>query len=155
VQLFEETEFLPPNVNIHLMLQSAPSEVEGSADIIKQILVNLLKNAVEAMSHGGEIEIADHGHVNRDGRLYVELSLRDNGPGMPPHVLAGLFAPVKSTKPGANRGLGLSIVHGLVARLNGMILCRSNGNGTTFEILLPLRTRPATPPSAPATMDTL
>jgi putative nucleotidyltransferase with HDIG domain len=155
VKLFQETEFLPSSVNIHLMLQSSPSEVEGSADTIKQILVNLLKNAVEAMPNGGDIEIADHGHVNRDGRLYVELSLRDNGPGMPPHVLAGLFSPVKSSKPGSNRGLGLSIVHGLVTKMNGMILCRSNGNGTTFEILLPLRTRPAAPSAAPATLDTL
>jgi putative nucleotidyltransferase with HDIG domain len=155
VQLFQETEFLPPGVNIHLMLQSSPSEVEGNADTIKQILVNLLKNAVEAMPAGGEIEIADHGHVNRDGRLYVELSLRDNGPGMPQHVLASLFTPVKSAKPGANRGLGLSIVHGLVTKMNGMILCRSNGNGTTFEILLPLRLRPAAQTSASATLDTL
>jgi signal transduction histidine kinase len=155
VQLFQETEFLPPGVNIHLMLQSSPSEVEGNADTIKQVLVNLLKNAVEAMPAGGEIEIADHGHVNRDGRLYVELSLRDNGPGMPQHVLASLFTPVKSAKPGANRGLGLSIVHGLVTKMNGMVLCRSNGNGTTFEILLPLRLRPAAQTSASATLDTL
>ncbi|WP_234484898.1 HDOD domain-containing protein [Noviherbaspirillum pedocola] len=155
VKLFQETEFLPPKVNIHLMLQSAPSEVEASADTIKQILMNLLKNAVEALPHGGDIEIADHGTVNRDGKLYVELSLRDNGPGMPQHVLAGLFSPVKSTKPGANRGLGLSIVHGLVSKLNGMILCRSNGGGTTFEILLPLRTRTDAPSAAAAAPDTL
>jgi len=48
-----------------------------------------------------------------------------------------LFSAVRSTKDGAHRGLGLSIVHGLVKKLNGQIACRSGRGGTAFEILLP------------------
>lgn len=61
----------------------------------------------------------------------------DNGPGLAPEVLANLFSAVRSTKDGAHRGLGLSIVHGLVKKLGGQITCRSGRTGTTFEILLP------------------
>jgi len=57
---------------------------------------------------------------------------------LPPEVMAKLFSPVRSTKPGENRGLGLSIVQGLVKKLNGRIECRSSRMGASFEILLPL-----------------
>jgi nitrogen-specific signal transduction histidine kinase len=52
-------------------------------------------------------------------------------------VLANLFSAVKSTKEGPHHGLGLSIVHSLVKKLNGHIACRSGKTGTSFEILLP------------------
>jgi nitrogen-specific signal transduction histidine kinase len=58
---------------------------------------------------------------------------------MSPEVLANLFSPVRSTKEGPHQGLGLSIVHGLVKKIGGMIACRSSRAGTAFEILLPAR----------------
>jgi nitrogen-specific signal transduction histidine kinase len=69
-------------------------------------------------------------------------------------VLANLFTPVRSTKAGLNRGIGLSIVHGLVKRLNGLISCRSTPAGTVFEILLPARNA-ATQGVAPASSKAL
>ena len=138
VRLFQDTEFVPATVRIITRLQDQPSEIAAGADIVKQILVNLLKNAVEAMPHGGEIEIANNGQLNRDGRLYLELSIRDTGAGIAPEIMAHLFSPGRSTKDGAHRGLGLSIVQGLVRQIDGMILCRSGKQGTTFEILLPV-----------------
>ncbi len=69
--------------------------------------------------------------------------MSDNGPGLSPEVLANLFSPVRSTKEGAlsgKRGLGLSIVHGLVKKMGGLITCRSASSGTSFEILLPAYT---------------
>ena len=56
-----------------------------------------------------------------------------------PEVLAKLFSPVRSSKVGQNRGIGLSIVHNLVKKLDGLISCQSTGEGTAFEILLPAR----------------
>jgi signal transduction histidine kinase len=112
--------------------------VEADADMLKQILLNLLKNAVEALPDGGRIEVANRGHVNRDRRLYLELCVSDNGAGLAPEVLANLFSPVRSSKEGAHHGLGLSIVHDLVTRLHGVIGCRSSKSGTSFEILLPI-----------------
>jgi HD-like signal output (HDOD) protein len=141
VRLFRDTEYVPSSVQIVGMTQDLPSEVEGGADKLKQILVNLIKNAIEAMPSGGEIHVANNGHVNRDGNLYVEVCVRDSGPGLPTDVLSTLFSPVQSTKGGVHQGLGLSIVHGLVKNLRGLIACRSGIRGTAFEILLPIHKR--------------
>jgi signal transduction histidine kinase len=139
LRLFRASEFVPPSVQIHASMQADYSEVEGDADILKQIVVNLVKNAVEALSAGGRIDIVNRGHVNRERKLYVELVVSDNGPGLSAEVLANLFSAVRSAKDGAHHGLGLSIVHSLVKKLDGLISCRSGKTGTSFEILLPTR----------------
>lgn len=141
VRLFRDTEYVPSSVQIVGTTQDLPSEIEGGADKLRQILVNLIKNAIEAMPSGGEIHVTNNGHVNRDGNLYVEVCVRDTGPGLPTEVLSTLFSPVQSTKGGAHQGLGLNIVHGLVKNLRGLIACRSGIRGTAFEILLPIRKR--------------
>ncbi|KQQ47542.1 histidine kinase [Duganella sp. Leaf126] len=137
LRLFRATGFVPASVQMVVRMQEGPGAIEGDADLLKQVLVNLVKNAVEAMPDGGRIEIANRGLVNRERRLYLELVVSDTGPGLSAELLANLFAPVKSTKEGAHHGLGLSIVHGLVSRMQGLIACRSSNSGTTFEILLP------------------
>ena len=141
VRLFRDSEFVPDAVQIVAQTQDLPTEVDASADTLKQILVNLVKNAIEAMPAGGEIQIANSGHVNRDGILYTELCVRDSGPGIVPEILATLFSPVRSTKGNGHQGLGLSIVHSLVKKTQGLITCRSGSKGTAFEILLPVRKR--------------
>jgi signal transduction histidine kinase len=138
LRLFRTTNFIPANVEIVVSMADADSRIEGDPDILKQILVNLVKNAIEALvGSGGRIEIANRGHVNRERRLYLELVVSDTGPGLSRDVLANLFSAVKSTKEGPHHGLGLSIVHNLVKKLNGHIACRSGTTGTSFEILLP------------------
>jgi HD-like signal output (HDOD) protein/signal transduction histidine kinase len=139
VRLFRAGQFVPGNVQIATAMGEDARLVEGDADLLKQILVNLVKNAVEALAPhgGGRIEIVNRGIVHRERTLYVELAVTDTGPGLSPEVMANLFSSVRSTKDGAHRGLGLSIVHGLVKKLNGQIACRSGRGGTAFEILLP------------------
>jgi HD-like signal output (HDOD) protein/signal transduction histidine kinase len=139
LRLFRATDFLPASVQVITRLQDGPQEIDGDADLLKQILVNLVKNAIEAQPDGGRIEIANRGLVNRERRLYVELVVSDAGPGLSQDVLANLFSAVKSSKEGKHHGLGLSIVHSLVKKLGGMISCRSGANGTSFELLLPAR----------------
>ena len=137
-RLFRSTGFAPATVDIQVTMHEEASHIEGDADVLKQILVNLVKNAIEALGNtGGRIEIVNRGHVNRERQLYLELVVSDNGPGLSREVLAHLFSPVKSTKDGAHHGLGLSIVHSLVKKLGGHIACRSGRSGTAFEILLP------------------
>jgi len=151
LRLFRTTDFVPPNVQIVVGMAGQDNRVQGDPDVIKQILVNLVKNAVEALSAGGgRIEIANRGHVNRERSLYVELVVSDTGPGLPREVLANLFAAVTSTKAGPHHGLGLSIVHGLVKKLNGHIACRSGAAGTSFEILLPAHAGAGAPAALPA-----
>lgn len=139
VHLFRESKFLPSSVQISAQLPDQPAEVDGSADVIKQILINLIKNSVEAMPLGGQIVVQVNGVVVREGRSFRELCVIDTGTGMPAEVMAHLFAPVQSTKPGKNRGVGLSIVHGLVKKLDGSISCRSSKEGTVFEVLMPAK----------------
>lgn len=137
LRLFRATEYVPANVQLVAAGGQQAALAEGDAAVLKQILVNLVKNAIEALGEGGRIEIACRGHVSRERRVYVELVVSDNGPGMTPDVMANLFSPVRSSKPGDNHGLGLSIVHALVRKMDGMISCRSGRAGTAFEILLP------------------
>jgi signal transduction histidine kinase len=139
VRLFRDTDFIPSSVKIVVQTQDLASEVECRVDALKQILLNLIKNAIEAMPAGGEIQIVNSGHVSRDGQLYGELCVRDNGPGISPELLAQLFSPIQSTKGEGHQGVGLSIVHNLVINAQGLITCRSSGKGTSFEILLPVR----------------
>lgn len=139
VRLFRESKFMPPSVQISAQMPEQPAEIDGSADAVKQILINLIKNAVEALPAGGQIVVQNSGTVVREGRAFFELSVIDSGPGMPAEVMANLFAPVRSTKAGKNRGVGLSIVHGLVKKLNGVITCRSSKEGTVFELLMPAK----------------
>ncbi len=106
-------------------------------DRLKQVLLNLLKNAAEALDEGGLIQVGTRDQVIQNGRRYVEISVRDDGPGIPPEVLAKLFQPVASSKPG-HSGLGLSIVSQLVSELSGSISCYSTpAKGTEFKVLLP------------------
>jgi signal transduction histidine kinase len=145
VRLFRDSKFLPLGVEIVAQELDEPCEIEGSADTLKQILVNLVKNAVEAMPKGGTIEIINGPRSLREGRSFFELRVKDTGPGIPPEQHSRLFSPLQSTKAGSNRGIGLSIVQGLVKKLGGTIACVSSPRGTTFEILLPVSgTRPST-----------
>jgi len=158
LRLFSATDFVPAKVEVALEMGEHPTEVDGDADILKQILVNLVKNAVEALCdlpEGGRIAIANRGIVNRDRKLYLELAVTDTGPGMPQEVLAHLFSPVRSSKPGAHHGLGLSIVHSLVRKLGGLVSCRSSRTGTSFEILLPVRSTPTVAGSQPRALDSV
>ncbi|MBV8666367.1 MAG: HDOD domain-containing protein [Burkholderiaceae bacterium] len=138
VRLFSATEFVPATVKILTQAQDEACEVDGDVGSIKQILINLIKNAVEAMPSGGTIEISNNGVIHRDGRTFVEIWVRDTGTGLPPAIRANLGSPVSSTKGGEHRGLGLNIVHSLVAQMQGLVHCRSGKSGTTFELLLPV-----------------
>jgi HD-like signal output (HDOD) protein len=139
VQLLRDTGFLPPSVE--LVVQPAPQncELDASGDTLKQILLNLVKNSVEAMPKGGRIEIVNNGQVQRKGRVLYAICVSDDGPGIPAEHRSKLFAPVQSAKPGSNRGIGLSIVQGLVMQLGGSIACVSSSTmGTMFEVCLPV-----------------
>ncbi len=116
--------------------QMLPIACDRSA--LKQVLTNLVKNAAEAVAEAGRVEVATRGLVNFNGKNFVEIVVRDNGPGIPDDVQAKLFTPVESTKGGSHAGLGLTIVKNLVDGMGGYISCRSSAtDGTRFEILIP------------------
>ena len=121
--------------------------------------MNLCTNALQAMKNGGVLEVVlDRADVAQDRRLshgnlaagsYVRLCVSDTGSGIPPQVLERMFDPFFTTKGvGEGTGLGLSLVHGIVADLGGAIDVRTAvGRGTTFTIWLPIAGE-ATAPSA-------
>ncbi len=166
VQLFR-TQAEAAGIAISSRFNSAPIKPAVQRDQLEQVLLNLVKNAVEALapaqpgataSDGAQIVVSNNGLVNRDGRLSLAINVRDNGPGMPAELLAQLFSghrvDADLSEPGEEtpdvpqhrlpRGRGLTIVHGLVQSMGAGIQCRSNLTGTSFDILLPYRT-PASP----------
>ncbi len=107
-------------------------------DLLKQVVLNLVKNACEAMQQGGRLTLATQDYIYWNDRECIEIVVSDSGPGIPPHVLANLFKPVPSTKGEGHAGLGLSIAKNLMDELEGFISCRSSEKkGTRFQLLLP------------------
>lgn len=137
VTLYKSSIFLSHGTRCTLDLDPELKTHHISSHSLRQILTNLLKNAVEALPHDGEITLATRHCVNVDGKDYVEILVQDNGPGIPEHILRNLFKPVTSTKGGKHSGLGLSITRNLVKDAKGTIRCRSGRKGTEFQILLP------------------
>lgn len=138
VSLFGDSYFQTHKISAQLDLDKNLPPIQTSRAALKQVVTNLIKNAVEAMQDGGELSIRTHDHINIGGREYVELSIGDTGPGIPPEIMAKLFTPVDSTKGNNHSGLGLTIVNNLINELKGSISCRGrSGGGTEFLIHLP------------------
>lgn len=134
--------------------------VRADAGHFEQIIMNLVVNARDAMPHGGRltIETADRavgpaGHTPNGpapGR-YVVCTARDTGCGMDADTLDCIFEPFFTTKPpGQGTGLGLATVYGIVRQAGGCVTVASRpGQGTTFEVFLPLVELPVPQPTRP------
>ncbi len=137
VTLYRSSLFLTHDIQCSLELDSTMTRNSANRNALRQILTNLIKNAVEAMPEGGNVVISTLGNINVNGKDFVEINIRDTGPGIPAPVLKDLFKPVSSTKGSGHSGLGLSITKNLVTEAKGTISCRSNTQGTEFQIRLP------------------
>jgi signal transduction histidine kinase len=114
--------------------------VTTDAFALRQGLMNLCRNAVEAMRDGGQLLVWTSARVNWGGRVFVEVGVRDSGPGISKEALPNVFHPVATGKGAEHAGLGLSIVKESVARLGGEVLFRNTrGAGAEFSILIPLQ----------------
>jgi len=146
--LYRDPLFVERGIAVKLELAHQAPEVLADADSLKQVLVNLWKNASEAMGRGGQLRVATSDRVNYEGRLMVEIAISDTGPGMLPDMLEDVFARRGARARDSERGYGLANSYAIVRKLNGHIMCRSqHGIGTTFTLLLP-RATPEAPPSA-------
>jgi len=130
------TLFAPNKVNVQIDLNPDVPPMPLQKDLLKQVLFNLAKNAVEAMHAGGHLKFTTR-LVTVDGQREVEIEVADTGPGLPPAIASHLFEPVISEKGGDHAGLGLTISRSLVERLNGHLSCTSTPQGTHFLIRLP------------------
>lgn len=138
--LFKSSLYKTNKVESALSLDQTVPFIYCAKDKLKQILINIIKNATEALDNDGRIEISTRDNFYQNSHQYIEISIKDNGPGIPHEILKNLFQPVTSTKVG-HSGLGLSIVNTLISEIAGLISCYSKQEeGTEFKILIPRRT---------------
>ena len=141
------------NIHVYEDLEPNLPTIVADPDGLKQVLINLIKNAAEAMAGaGGNLKIRTR-HISpalgeklrgdvRGPHGYVEIVVRDDGPGVPQAIKERLFDPYVSAKRGDHPGLGLSVVYNTIKSLQGTIVCESAPNqGTVFTIELPVKTR--------------
>ncbi len=107
---------------------------------LRQVLLNLVLNAVQAIGAGKPEEHEISISIDRDGQSQLILEISDTGPGIPEHLVDKIFDPFFTTKPpGIGTGLGLSIARGIVQSEGGELdlVVSEAGNGTTFRVTLP------------------
>ncbi len=125
-------EALLSKIAITARLPEKPLLICGSGDKIREVLINLFRNAFQAMPAGGPIAVAAAA-----GDDAVELTVADTGSGMPPAVMAEIFKPFYTTKE-TGTGLGLAICRRIMHEHRGEITVSSEeGRGTTFTLTFP------------------
>lgn len=116
------------------------THVQGRTGELRQVLVNLLSNAIDALPEGGSLVLEAH-PVSRAGGEFVLLRVRDTGPGIPEEIRRQLFQPFFSTKGSLGTGLGLWVSKSIVEAHRGTIDIQSGNGETVASILLPAQYR--------------
>ncbi|MFL9609185.1 HDOD domain-containing protein [Methylobacillus sp. Pita2] len=142
VALHRQTYLKPAGVEVTLNLHPSLPKVTTIPYQLRQVLVNLIRNAAEAMHKGGKLSISTFVENQSGSGQGILIQVSDTGPGIPESVLSKLFTPVETTKGGKHSGIGLSISHDLVKGLCGSIACRTSSAGTSFDIRLPIQASP-------------
>ena len=139
VPLYVKSVSRSKEVEIRWKLDESDAEVNITRDGLRQIVLNLVKNAVEARARDAEILISSHHFVNIDGKAYAQFTVSDRGRGVDAITRNLLFSASTSTKRGANRGLGLAVVAEILGSFKGHIkYLETEGGGASFEVLIPL-----------------
>lgn len=147
-----QPQFQANRIEASLLLQAGNDCVNADARQLEQAFLNLLLNAVEAMSEGGqlvlrtEVVVATE-HISRfephKREPQIQLEIQDSGPGIPPEILPRLFSPFVTSKAGGT-GLGLAITRRIISEHHGSIRVETkHDRGTIFRIVLPLLRAPA------------
>jgi len=137
-KLFQSSLFPSHNISSTLDLDRSMPAIHTQRSHVKQILTNLVKNAVEAMEQGGSLSIVTRDNAYLNGKAHIEIQIVDDGPGIPAEIMQQIFTPVTTTKDSSHSGLGLAIVKNLMDELSGHISCTSSaGQGTRFQLYLP------------------
>ena len=149
--LCNDTLFGGRGIELSQQLDPHVPLLRGDGGALKQVVLNLLSNAAEAMPSGGRLTVVSADNVNLDGELFVLLQITDSGGGIQPEILQRLFQPGTSTKGDGHEGIGLAVSDSIVRRMGGRILCRSSlGRGTIFVVLLPRKVAPVGNPEPEA-----
>ncbi len=130
------------SVTQRLSLAEDLPQVRVDIEQLRQVLINLIRNAFQAMEGAGELiietKLIRRRHVDGEAKPWVEIRVSDTGPGIPRRVLSNLFVPFVTTRD-QGTGLGLAISHRIITASGGHIEVRTqDGTGTTFLIRLPV-----------------
>lgn len=107
---------------------------------LRQVLINLIKNATECCDEGNTVSVITRGQVNLQGRRHVVIQIQDDGPGLPEGMLDALFVDTHSRKPNQQGGMGLTIVKDLVEEMGGLIsFQRLEDTQSLFTLYLPVQ----------------
>jgi PAS domain S-box-containing protein len=132
---FLEREAFHRSINVSLdFSQDLPNLASGKGQL-QQVLLNIIKNAFEAVENRGNVSIATR---LKDSDT-LQVTITDDGPGIPPEQLQHIFEPFHASNKELGTGLGLYITHNIVTKnLGGQIMVKSEvGKGTTFTVELP------------------
>ncbi len=128
------------DVDVKVAYGPRPLFIKGDVELMKQVCLNIILNAIQSMPGGGELCISTIQREMTHGErpAWVEIQISDSGVGIEPGNVSRIFDPFFTTKE-RGTGLGLSIVHNIVEMHGGIIDVKSTpGNGTIFSIGLPL-----------------
>jgi len=135
----DEAEARSVRIDLTTNLERVPP-VEGQMGALREVVMNLILNAVDAMPRGGRLAL-----TTRRMDAGVEVQVSDTGEGMSEEVRSRIFDPFFTTRAPQRAGLGLSVVHGVVDRHRGRVSVRSEPDGgTTVTLWLPAAHDPAT-----------
>ncbi len=144
VRLYQ-SRLLLRSVDVRWRIRLTPS-IQGLEGEIRQVLNNLVRNAMEATEPGGRITVAVRSQADhRTGRPGVRVTIADTGEGIRPNIAERLFEPFQTSKEQTGTGLGLWVSKGIVEKHDGQIRVRSRRgeqHGTVFTVWLPLDADP-------------
>jgi len=124
------------NIEVDLKLSEDLPTIMADADQLQQVILNLLTNARDAMPDGGRLSLITE-TVETNGNRFVELRVKDTGPGIPPKIMEKIFDPFFTTKPeGEGTGLGLPICKGIVEAHGGSLRAENGQDGAVFVLHL-------------------
>jgi signal transduction histidine kinase len=131
-------------LTIKVTISSMISEFTADRDLLRQVLLNIVDNAIDATPKGGApIEITGH-ELFRDEKPGLVIQVKDDGAGIPPELLPNVFQPFVTSGKKHGTGLGLAICQNIVESHEGDIYVTSEvGRGTIVGIWLPLEQRTA------------
>ena len=134
LKLFETNK----KINYQINLDPNLPRVLGSEVTLEQSLVNIFRNAIDAVPpDGGDLKITSR--IDRQFKDFINIVISDNGRGIPPENLDHVVDPFFSTKDSGHNGLGLSVSYGIISNHHGSIeMASTPEKGTTINILLPI-----------------
>jgi len=127
-----KTELSQQNITIKTLIEPEMLEITADEQLLEQVLINLVKNAMHALKGRKDALISLHAFYNKRGRFTIQVT--DNGPGILPEVLERIFIPFFTTKTSGS-GIGLALSRQIMRLHNGTITAQSRpGEETTFTL---------------------